>query len=185
MLAAIQGLADNYPKAAAIIGKKLIANPACVCRTSGKPTTIDQEKLPLVETERSAINVAEEKRRHREQYAVEQEELEREEGWRDNPALDLETQQAIVNDYRALHEQFKAEGLYQCRYSEYAKESIRYICLFAAFAGFLYCKWYLTSAVFLGFFWVNYANLHRACHMLTKPCSNKSCLLRTMQAIVA
>lgn len=153
MHAAIQSLADNNSKAAAIIGKKLIANPACVCRTNGKPATSDPEKLPLIETEPSPVEIADEKKRHREQFAIEQEEKERDEGRRDNPALDPETQQAIINDYRALHEQFKAEGLYQCRYSEYAKESIRYGFLFAGFVGFLYCKWYMTSAIFLGLFW--------------------------------
>lgn len=100
------------------------------------------------------ITDQEEKRRHREQYATEQEKLEIEEGIRENPSLDVETQKAIIEDYRALHQQIKDEGLYQCRYSEYAKESIRYALLFAAFAGLLYIKWYLTSAIFLGLFWV-------------------------------
>lgn len=100
------------------------------------------------------ITAEEEKRRHREQYATEQEKLEIEEGIRENPSLDVETQKAIIEDYRVLHQQIKDEGLYQCRYSEYAKESIRYAFLFAAFAGLLYIKWYLTSAIFLGLFWV-------------------------------
>lgn len=67
----------------------------------------------------------------------------------------METQRAILADYRALHEQIKAEGLYQCRYSEYAKESLRYGLLFSAFLYLLWCKWYLTSAMFLGLFWVS------------------------------
>jgi delta8-fatty-acid desaturase len=136
----------------------LIGKPdTCVFRSSSRPAT-DPEKLPLIqsedEVETPAISAAEEKKRYREQYAIEQEEREIEEGLRDNPSLDVETQKVIVQNYRALHQQFKDEGLYQCRYSEYAKESIRYGLLFAAFGGFLYIKWYMTSAVFLGLFWV-------------------------------
>ncbi|KAF2624184.1 fatty acid/sphingolipid desaturase [Macroventuria anomochaeta] len=74
-------------------------------------------------------------------------------GLRENPSLDAETQQQILLDYRELHEQIKAEGLYQCNYSAYGWESIRYAALFAAFTYLLYSKWYLTSALFLGLFW--------------------------------
>ncbi|KAF1844896.1 fatty acid/sphingolipid desaturase [Cucurbitaria berberidis CBS 394.84] len=136
--------------AAAIISKKLMPVNSCVRRTSVTP---DPEKLPLLESEAPTIDTAEDKLRHREQFATEEEKREIEEGIRDNPSLDVATQRAIVEDYRALHQQFKDEGLYQCRYSEYAKESLRYGFLFAAFASLLYCKWYLSSAVFLGLFW--------------------------------
>lgn len=121
----------------------------------------DPEKLPLLETEAPVVDVAEMKKRHREQYAIEQEEREIDEGIRDNPSLDVETQKAIIMDYRKLHEQIKAEGLYQCRYSAYAWESVRYAGLFAAFAYLLYCKWYLTSAIFLGLFWVSHTFCRR------------------------
>ena len=76
-------------------------------------------------------------------------------GLEENPSLDAETQQQILLDYRELHEQIKAEGLYQCNYSAYGWESLRYGALFAAFAYLLYSKWYLTSALFLGLFWVS------------------------------
>jgi delta8-fatty-acid desaturase len=127
-----------------------------VLRSSSRPAS-DPEKLPLInfEAETPTITLAEQKRRHREQYAIEQEEREVEEGIRDNPSLDVVTQKAIIDDYRTLHQQFKDEGLYQCRYSEYGKESIRYGLLFIAFGYFLYIKWYMTSAVFLGLFWVS------------------------------
>lgn len=75
-------------------------------------------------------------------------------GLRENPSVDTETQHQILLDYRELHEQIKAEGLYKCNYSAYGWESIRYATLFAAFAYLLYSKWYLTSALFLGLFWV-------------------------------
>jgi len=146
-------------KAAAIISKKLIGKPdTCVYRSSSRPAS-DPEKLPLIqsedEIETPVLSAAEEKKRHREQYAIEQEEREIEEGLRDNPSLDVETQNTIIQSYRELHQRFKDEGLYQCRYSEYARESVRYALLFAAFAGLLYAKWYMTSAVFLGLFWVS------------------------------
>lgn len=141
-----------------MLGKKLIGKPeTCVYRSSSSRRR-DPEKLPLIdhedESETPAVSAAEAKNRHREQYAIEQEEREIEEGIRDNPSLDVETQNAIIMNYRALHQQVKDEGLYQCRYSEYAKECVRYALLFAGFAGFLYIKWYMTSAIFLGLFWV-------------------------------
>jgi delta8-fatty-acid desaturase len=70
------------------------------------------------------------------------------------PSLDSQTQEAITKEYRALHERVNNEGFYVCRYSEYGKDSIRYVVLFAAFLLFLNAKWYLTSAIFLGMFWV-------------------------------
>jgi delta8-fatty-acid desaturase len=70
------------------------------------------------------------------------------------PSLDLETQQSISREYRALHERIKNEGFYNCRYSEYGKEAIRWVILFGIFIFFLNARWYLTSAVFLGMFWV-------------------------------
>lgn len=77
-------------------------------------------------------------------------------GLRENPSVDAETQHQILLDYRNLHEQIKAEGLYKCNYSAYGWESIRYGALFAAFAYLLYSKWFLTSALFLGLFWVSH-----------------------------
>lgn len=72
------------------------------------------------------------------------------------PSLDCQTQQAITKEYQALHERITREGFYTCRYSEYGKDSIRLAVLFAAFAFALSAKWYLTSAVFLGLFWVGH-----------------------------
>lgn len=143
----------NEHKAAVLVGKKIIGNDTCVSRSTSKPANIP-EQAPLTPTERSAYDVAREKKAHRDQYAIEQEQREREEGWRDNPSVDPETQRAIVLEYRALHEQFKREGLYNCPYSAYAWESLRYLALFAAFGYFLHIKWYITSAMFLGLFWV-------------------------------
>jgi delta8-fatty-acid desaturase len=131
----------------------LSSTGTCVCRTAVSPR-IDIEKLPLSETD--PLSTAQEKIRNRERHAIDLEKKEIEQGLKENPlAQDVATQQAILLDYRALHEQIKREGLYQCRYSCYAKESIRYGILFGAFLALLYCKWYLTSAIFLGLFWVS------------------------------
>ena len=73
---------------------------------------------------------------------------------RDYPSLDDKTQRAITQKYRALHQQVKDEGFYECRYQEYAKELVRYALLFASFLAALHYGWYLLSAVLLGLFWV-------------------------------
>lgn len=70
------------------------------------------------------------------------------------PSLDWETQQDITTDFRALHERIKVEGFYECDYKAYGREVIRYGVLFSAFILLLRAQWYLTSACFLGMFWV-------------------------------
>ncbi|KAJ9130902.1 Delta-9 acyl-CoA desaturase [Pleurostoma richardsiae] len=71
----------------------------------------------------------------------------------DYPSLDPAVQQDIVRKYRLLHQQILDEGLYDCRYGEYAKEMVRYVSLFALFLVALHHAWYMTAAVFLGLFW--------------------------------
>lgn len=73
---------------------------------------------------------------------------------RDYPSLDMQTQQAIALRYRQLHQTIIDDGLYECRYIEYFKELARYTTLFTLFAALFYNGWTLTSAVFLGMFWV-------------------------------
>jgi sphingolipid 8-(E)-desaturase len=70
------------------------------------------------------------------------------------PSLDPETQQSINLKYRSLHQRVKDEGFYECRYIEYAKEATRYTILFVSSMLALRQGWYMTSACFLGFFWV-------------------------------
>ncbi|KKY28057.1 putative delta 8-sphingolipid desaturase [Diplodia seriata] len=83
--------------------------------------------------------------------ALEQKEIA--DGIRNYPSLDPETQLQIRSEYDALHRLVEAQGLYKCRYSQYGKEMLRYSALFCLFLFFLNRAWYLTSAVFLGFFW--------------------------------
>lgn len=80
-------------------------------------------------------------KQYREKYAVELEQKEIAQGLANNPAVDAETQRAIVHEYRALHQQIKDEGLYKCHYINYEKECIRYGLLFAAFMYLLHVKW--------------------------------------------
>jgi delta8-fatty-acid desaturase len=71
------------------------------------------------------------------------------------PALDPDTQRNITLKYQELHQLVKDGGFYQCRYSEYGKEFIRYSLLFSIFLVTLHYGWYMTSAAFLGLFWVS------------------------------
>lgn len=77
-----------------------------------------------------------------------------EDGLRDFPSLDIATQSDIEAKYQKLHQRVKDEGFYQCNYTQYAKEIARYSTIFTLFGLALLNGWYLTSAAFLGLFWV-------------------------------
>jgi delta8-fatty-acid desaturase len=87
------------------------------------------------------------------QFATSMEQKEIAQGKLEWPALDQTTQTSIKDEYRILHQQIKDKGLYQCNYSAYGRESIRYALLFSTFLFLLNKEWYLTSAVALGLFW--------------------------------
>lgn len=89
-------------------------------------------------------------------------------GTRDNPSLDAQTQRKITKKYQALHQRVKDEGFYDCHYTEYGKELIRYTLLFAIFVICLRTGWYMTSAAFLGLFWVWPHPLSGYCTLLTR-----------------
>ncbi len=74
----------------------------------------------------------------------------------DYPSLDPAVQQDITQKYRALHQKVQDEGYYDCPYLEYGKEMVRYVALFAIFIVALRHGWYITSAAFLGLFWVRH-----------------------------
>ena len=95
------------------------------------------------------------KKAAREKYATDLEQKEVADGLAENPSVDPETQRAIVGEYRALHQRIKDDGLYNCPYIEYGKECLRYGFLFGTFIYLLCAKWYFTSAIFLGLFWVS------------------------------
>lgn len=85
-----------------------------------------------------------------------QEEVERD--LRDYPSIDSEVQGDIVNKFRALHQRVHDENFYECRLVEYGKEMARYSLLFTASLVALYYEWYMTSAAFLGLFWVGHSH---------------------------
>ena len=69
------------------------------------------------------------------------------------PSPDIATQAAITAKFQALQQRVKDEGFYQCHYSNYLRESVRYASLFGLFVLCLRAHWYLASAFFLGGFW--------------------------------
>ncbi|KAK3384749.1 fatty acid/sphingolipid desaturase [Podospora didyma] len=82
------------------------------------------------------------------------------------PSLDQTTQAFIVKKYRLLHERVKAEGLFNCNYSAYAIECVRYATLFGLMLVFLQWGWYASSGFCLGAFWHQLVfTAHDAGHM--------------------
>jgi delta8-fatty-acid desaturase len=98
----------------------------------------------------------------------------------DYPSLDPAVQLRIAHKYRLLHQKVRDQGLYECRLLEYGKEMIRYVGLLLLFTLALRHGWYMTSAVFLGLFWVRLKLFQTLDIMLTSMRSIKSCSPLTM-----
>ncbi|PVI07424.1 fatty acid desaturase [Periconia macrospinosa] len=82
------------------------------------------------------------------------------------PPLDPQTQANIVQKYRELQQRIEDEGLYNCNYTSYGIEGIRYSIALALFIYLLRSSWYITSAFPLGFLWHQLSFLvHDASHM--------------------
>ena len=69
------------------------------------------------------------------------------------PSLDLATQDEIIQKYRELDERLRKERLYDCNYTAYAWECLRYASLACTSLLFLHWGWYATSGAFLGALW--------------------------------
>ncbi|KAL6858212.1 hypothetical protein ACO1O0_005668 [Amphichorda felina] len=69
------------------------------------------------------------------------------------PPLDKKSQDEVASKYRQLDEKLQSEGLYQCRYSSYAVELVRYSVLFGLFLTSFHHSYYALSSIFLGFLW--------------------------------
>jgi hypothetical protein len=134
-------------------GKDIEKTAAIDVDTEAGPTKEEQEDQRRSLSKPDTCSLLR-KRPSREEYILGLEEEEIDSDILAYPSLDQKTQDAISKEYGALHEQIKNEGFYTCRYSEYAKDSIRWGILFAGFVFFLTSKWYITSAIFLGMFWV-------------------------------
>ncbi|PGH16594.1 hypothetical protein AJ79_01700 [Helicocarpus griseus UAMH5409] len=82
------------------------------------------------------------------------------------PPLDPKSQDFIVEKFRALRQQLKDEGLYNCNYFAYLIEISRYTLLGALSYYFLTKGWYGTSGFFLGCMWHQLVfTAHDAGHM--------------------
>ncbi|TGO20102.1 hypothetical protein BTUL_0001g01110 [Botrytis tulipae] len=94
------------------------------------------------------------------------------------PSLDSKSQDEIVLKYRQLDEKLRSEGLYNCPYSSYGIDIVRYGVLFALFWTFLQSSYYAFSGLFLGLFWHQLVfTAHDAGHMgITHGFHTDSCI---------
>jgi len=82
------------------------------------------------------------------------------------PSLDAVTQGNIINKYKELDVRLHEDGLYQCNYTGYLRETIRYLSLGLISFLLLRTGWYALSAVFLGALWHQLVfTVHDAGHM--------------------
>ena len=82
------------------------------------------------------------------------------------PSLSAASQDTIIAKYRELNVEIRAAGLYQCHYSDYAFEGMRYALIFMTSMCLLHYSQYALSAAFLGLFWHQLAfTAHDAGHM--------------------
>eukprot|EP01103_Thecamoeba_quadrilineata_P015421 TRINITY_DN4872_c0_g1_i1.p1 TRINITY_DN4872_c0_g1~~TRINITY_DN4872_c0_g1_i1.p1 ORF type:complete len:523 (-),score=71.67 TRINITY_DN4872_c0_g1_i1:308-1876(-) len=82
------------------------------------------------------------------------------------PSLDSATQNDIIKKYQRLDQRIRDEGLYDCNYTAYLIESIRYLTLCLLSYYFLAQEYYIISAIFLGMFWHQLVfTVHDAGHM--------------------
>ncbi|RMZ73678.1 fatty acid desaturase [Pyrenophora seminiperda CCB06] len=82
------------------------------------------------------------------------------------PSLDPATQDTITQKYRELQERIKREGLYECNYTDYGIECLRYASFLCAFIFLLRSGWYITSAIPLACLWHQLTfTVHDASHM--------------------
>ena len=82
------------------------------------------------------------------------------------PPLEPSVQNSIISKYRALDARIHAEGLYNCPYTAYAWETLRYALLFTLFLVTLQRGYYALSGVFLGALWHQLVfTVHDAGHM--------------------
>lgn len=82
------------------------------------------------------------------------------------PSLDPLTQQSIIDKYRQLDDRIRAAGLYNCNYTAYLYEFIRYATLALLSYYFLRQQTFSLSAICLGLLWHQLVfTVHDAGHM--------------------
>lgn len=94
------------------------------------------------------------------------------------PGLDARSQDEVISKYRQLDETLRSVGLYDCPYSAYAIEMLRYSFLFTLFLTLLHYSYFALSAFFLGLFWhLASFTVHDAGHMsITHDFHTDSCI---------
>ncbi|KAE8334955.1 hypothetical protein BDV24DRAFT_144785 [Aspergillus arachidicola] len=94
------------------------------------------------------------------------------------PRLDQRSQDEVVSKYRQLDAKLQSEGLYDCPYSSYAVEFVRYSVLCALFLISLHYSYYALSGFFLGLLWHLLAfTVHDAGHLsITHGFHTDSCI---------
>ncbi|KAF1833212.1 fatty acid desaturase [Decorospora gaudefroyi] len=82
------------------------------------------------------------------------------------PSLDPATQENITRKYRELQTRIQKEGLYECNYTSYGIECLRYGFFLFAFLIMLRTGWYVSSAIPLACLWHQLTfTVHDAGHM--------------------
>lgn len=94
------------------------------------------------------------------------------------PSLDLQTQASIIAKYRQLDQRIRNERLYDCNYTAYGIEAVRYVALATTSYLFLQAGWYFLSAICLGALWQQLVfTVHDAGHMgITHDFQIDSCI---------
>ncbi|KAK4539550.1 hypothetical protein LTR36_010827 [Oleoguttula mirabilis] len=94
------------------------------------------------------------------------------------PSLDPATQSEIIAKYKQLDTRIRAEGLYNCNYTAYAIEALRYTTLALSSYYLLHQGWYALSALCLGMLWHQLTfTVHDAGHMgITHDFQTDSCI---------
>ena len=82
------------------------------------------------------------------------------------PSLDSETQGSIIQKYRQLDHRIRDAGLYNCNYTAYFIEALRYLALAGLAYYLLQKQYFISSAVCLGLLWHQLVfTVHDAGHM--------------------
>ncbi|KAK4613885.1 Delta 8-(E)-sphingolipid desaturase [Fulvia fulva] len=82
------------------------------------------------------------------------------------PSLDPATQASIIEKYKLLDQRLRDDGLYNCNYTAYLFEAMRYSFLAFMAYFFLQKSWYALSGLFLGMMWHQLVfTVHDAGHM--------------------
>lgn len=132
-----QGESKSHNDVSELLLDGLVHSSSINSQKPSKPTAIGDEMFK--NTAQAFINIAEKQ--------------DIEKAIRNYPSLDPETQREITRKFRELHTKVREYGLYDCRYSQYGLDILRYLLLFGLFIYSFANSYYLVSSCFLGCFW--------------------------------